>query len=188
MRLARIELSNRSVHFECYLWLLAAAGCEVEVITGVCTADVFVAVLVSTFRLSRVAGYFGLFRTCERMSLTYLEFELKLGSSVLYRLFSRCCDCVVGGVVCCGMVCTFYDVKLAACYFRPLVVKRGVCSLARSLCARTARVGELKVGEIRGGLEGVLFEVFGLLLRKRCVDELAVLGLKGGQLLCADPQ
>ncbi len=183
----RIELYNRSVHFECYLWLMAAAGCEVEEVTGVCAADVFVATLVSTFRLSGVVGCFGLFRICDRISLAYLEFELRLGSLVLYRLFSQRCNCAVGGVACCGMLCTLYDIKLAACYFRPLVVRRRVSRLVRSLCAHSVRIGGLEVGEIRGGLEGVLFEVFGLLQERRGGD-LTVFGSKDGHLLCADSQ
>ncbi len=160
---------------------MVAAGCEVEVIAGAYTADVFVATLVSTFRLSGMVGCFGLFRICDRMSLAYSEFELKLGSSVLYRLFSRCCHRAVGGVVCCGMVCTFYDLKLAACYFRPLVVK--VCSS----CADATKVGALKVGEIRGGLEGVLFKVFEL-LRMRHVGALKAIGSKAVQLVRVDSQ
>ncbi len=160
---------------------MVAAGCEVEAITGAYTADVFVATLVSTFRLSGMVGCFGLFRICDRMSLAYSEFELKLGSLVLYRLFSRRCCRAVGGVVCCGMVCTFYDLKLAACYFRPLVVK--VCSS----CADATKVGVLKVGEIRGGLEGVLFKVFKL-LRVRRVGALKAIGLEAVQLVCVGLQ
>ncbi len=89
MRLAHAELLNQSIHFECYLWLMTAGSCEVERIAGVRTADISVATLVSTFRVNGIAGCFGLFRTCDRISLTYLEFKLKLGSLVLYRLFSQ---------------------------------------------------------------------------------------------------
>ncbi len=64
-------------------------------------------------------------------------------------------------------MCTFYDLKLAACYSRPLVVKGCAHSTVRSLCAIVFKAGALKVGEISGGLEGTLFKVFNLLQKLR---------------------
>ncbi|MFP3039466.1 MAG: hypothetical protein ACKESB_01935 [Candidatus Hodgkinia cicadicola] len=113
------------MHFGCYLWNLVVEGYELETVDNVRLNAVCVAILISIFKLSDMIGYYGLFKIRNYLSLSYLEFNLKLNSSVLYHLFSHRHSC--GGVDCCGMVCTPYDVRASACYFRPLVLRHNIC-------------------------------------------------------------